>query len=71
MAGMILAGMLVGGAIALAVPVGTEIGLYLRLAVLGVFLIAAGLGLWLVIRILWRGFREEQQLARAKNPWKL
>jgi len=25
----------------------------------------------LVIRILWRGFREEQQLARAKNPWKL
>ena len=32
--------------------------------------IAAGLGLWLVLRILWRGFREEQRLDRSQNPWK-
>jgi ubiquinone biosynthesis protein len=70
MAGMILAGMLIGGAIALALPAETELGLYLKLLVLAIFVIAAGLGLWLVIRILWRGFREEQRLNRAKNPWK-
>ncbi len=71
MAGMILAGMLVGGAIALAVPTENEIGAYLKLLVLSIFVIAAGLGLWLVLRILWRGFREERRLERAKNPWKL
>jgi hypothetical protein len=31
--------------------------------------IAAELGPWLVLRILWRSFREEQRLARSKNPW--
>ncbi len=70
MAGMILAGMLIGGAIALAVPTETEVGVYLKLLVLVIFVIAAGLGLWLVLRILWRGFREERRLERAKNPWK-
>jgi uncharacterized membrane protein SpoIIM required for sporulation len=38
--------------------------------VLVIFVIAAAIGLWLVFRILWRGFREEQRLDRAKNPWK-
>jgi ubiquinone biosynthesis protein len=70
MAGMILAGMLIGGAIVLVVPSETEIGVYLKLGVFLLFVIAAGLGLWLVLRILWRGFREEQRLDRAKNPWK-
>jgi predicted unusual protein kinase regulating ubiquinone biosynthesis (AarF/ABC1/UbiB family) len=70
MAGMILAGMLIGGAIALVAPVEYEIGLYVKLAVLLVFVVAAALGLWLVIRILWRGFREERRLERNKNPWK-
>ena len=70
MAGMILAGMLIGGAIALALPAETEIGVYLKLLMLTIFVVAAGLGLWLVIRILWRGFREERRLERTKNPWK-
>ncbi len=70
MAGMILAGMLIGGAIALAVPMETAIGVYIKLAMLLIFVIAAGLGLWLVLRILWRGFREERRLESAKNPWK-
>ena len=70
MAGMILAGMLIGGAIALAVPRETDIGVYLKLAVLSIFVMAAALGLWLVLRILWRGFREERRLERNKNPWK-
>src|SRR5512136_1485290 len=70
MAGMILAGMLVGGAIVMAVPAQSEIGLYVKLAVFLIFVIAAGLGLWLVLRILWRGFREERALERNKNPWK-
>jgi ubiquinone biosynthesis protein len=70
MAGMILAGMLIGGAIIMAVPAETEIGLYVKLAVFLIFVIAAGLGLWLVLRILWRGFREERRLDRNKNPWK-
>jgi predicted unusual protein kinase regulating ubiquinone biosynthesis (AarF/ABC1/UbiB family) len=70
MAGMILAGMLVGGAIVMAVPAETQISAYLKVGVLIIFVIAAGLGLWLVLRILWRGFREERRLARNKNPWK-
>jgi ubiquinone biosynthesis protein len=70
MAGMILAGMLIGGAIALALPSETQAGVYLKLLVLVIFVIAAGLGLWLVLRILWRGFREEQRLESTKNPWK-
>jgi ubiquinone biosynthesis protein len=70
MAGMILAGMLIGGAIVMAAPVATQIGQYVQLAVFLIFVIAAGLGLWLVIRILWRGFREERRLDRNKNPWK-
>jgi len=70
MAGMILAGMLIGGAIVLAAPAETEIGLYIKLGIFLVFVIAASLGLWLVLRILWRGFREEQRLNRNKNPWK-
>ena len=70
MAGMILAGMLIGGAIALAVPAATIIGEYIKLAVLLIFVFAAGIGLWLVYRILWRGFREERRLDRNKNPWK-
>jgi len=41
-----------------------------KVAIFIIFVIAAGLGLWLVLRILWRGFREEQLLARNKNPWK-
>ena len=45
-------------------------GNYIKLAVLAIFVIAAGLGLWLVVRILWRGFREEQRLDRDKNPFK-
>ncbi len=60
MVGMILAGMLIGGAIALAVPAETEVGAYIKLAVLLIFVFAAALGLWLVLRILWRGFREER-----------
>jgi predicted unusual protein kinase regulating ubiquinone biosynthesis (AarF/ABC1/UbiB family) len=70
MAGMILAGMLIGGAIALVSPAETEIGLYLKLGIFLIFVIAASLGLWLVIRILWRGFREERRLERSKNSWK-
>ena len=70
MAGMILAGMLVGGAIAMVVAPQMEIGIYIRLATFAIFAIAAGLGLWLVLRILWRGFREEQRLDRSQNPWK-
>ena len=69
MAGMILAGMLIGGAIAMAVPVETEIGVYIKLSVLVIFVLAAGLGLWLVLRILWRSFREERALDK-KNPFK-
>ncbi len=68
MAGMILTGMLIGGAIALAVPAATIIGEYIKLAVLLIFVFAAGIGLGLVYRILWRGFREEQRLDRSKNP---
>jgi ubiquinone biosynthesis protein len=70
MVGMILAGMLVGGAIVLAAPTETEIGVYFKLALLVIFVFAAGIGLWLVFRILWRGFREERRLDRDKNPWK-
>ena len=70
MAGMILAGMLIGGAIALAVPAATIVGEYIKLAVLLIFVFAAALGLWLVFRILWRSFREESDLAHNKNPWK-
>jgi ubiquinone biosynthesis protein len=70
MAGMILAGMLIGGAIVMASPAETEVGAYMKLGVLLVFVIAAGLGLWLVLRILWRGFREERRLDQGKNPWK-
>ena len=70
MLGMILTGMLIGGAIALAVPAATIVGEYIRLAVLLVFVSAAGIGLWLIYRILWRSFREERRLERSKNPWK-
>jgi ubiquinone biosynthesis protein len=70
MAGMILAGMLIGGAIALAVPVATIVGEYIRLAVLLIFVGAAGIGLWLIYRILLHSFREAQRLDRSKNPWK-
>jgi hypothetical protein len=70
MAGMILAGMLIGSAIIMVSPAETEIGAYLKLAVFIVFIVAATIGLWLVLRILWRGFREEQRLDRSKNPWK-
>jgi len=70
MVGMILAGMLIGGAIALAVPAATIVGEYIKLAVLLIFVIAAALGLWLVFRILWRSFRQESALDRSKNPWK-
>jgi ubiquinone biosynthesis protein len=70
MAGMILAGMLVGGAIALGIPVESAVAVYLQLAVLAFFVLAGVLGLWLVLRILWRGFREERALERNKNPWK-
>jgi ubiquinone biosynthesis protein len=69
MLGMILTGMLIGGAIALAVPVATIVGEYIRLAVLLVFVGAAGIGLWLIYRILWHSFREQQRLDRSKNPW--
>jgi hypothetical protein len=69
MAGMILAGMLIGGAIALAVPAATIIGEYIQLAVLLIFVFAAAIGLWLVYRILWRSFREERTL-NEHNPWK-
>ena len=69
MAGMILAGMLIGGAIALAVPAATIIGEYIQLAVLLIYVFAAGIGLWLVYRILWRSFREERAL-NEHNPWK-
>jgi len=70
MVGMILAGMLIGGAIAMVAVPQTEIGVYIKLAILLIFVFAAAIGLWLVFRILWRGFREEQQLDRAKNPFK-
>jgi ubiquinone biosynthesis protein len=70
MVGMILAGMLIGGAIALVAPAETEIGIYIKLAVLLIFVFAALIGLWLVFRILWRTFREERRLDRDKNPWK-
>ncbi len=71
MAGMILAGMLIGSAIVMAVPAQTDIGAYVKLIVFIIFIVAATLGLWLTLRILWRGFREEQRLDRNKNPWKL
>ncbi len=70
MVGMILAGMLIGGAIAMVAPAETEIGAYIKLAVLLIFVFAALIGLWLVFRILWRTFREERRLDRDKNPWK-
>jgi hypothetical protein len=54
----------------MASPAETEVGAYMKLGVLLVFVIAAGLGLWLVLRILWRGFREERRLDQGKNPWK-
>ena len=69
MVGMILAGMLIGGAIALVAPAETEIGAYVKLAVLLIFVFASVVGLWLVLRILWRSFREERALDRNKNPW--
>jgi ubiquinone biosynthesis protein len=69
MVGMVLAGMLIGGAIALAVPAATIVGEYIKLAVLLIFVFAAALGLWLVFRILWRSFREERAL-NEHNPWK-
>ena len=69
MVGMILAGMLVGGAIALAIPVKSEVAAYIQLAVLVIFVFAASIGLWLVFRILWRSFREERALNKH-NPWK-
>jgi ubiquinone biosynthesis protein len=71
MVGMILAGMLIGGAIAMVAVPQTEIGVYIKLAILLIFVFAAAIGLWRVFRILWRGFREEQQLDRAKNPFKV
>jgi ubiquinone biosynthesis protein len=70
MVGMILAGMLIGGAIALVAPAETEIGAYVKLAVLLIFVFAAVIGLWLVLRILWSSFRQERALDRNKNPWK-
>lgn len=63
--------MSIGSAIVLVAPAQTEIGVYAKLAVFIVFVIAAILGLGLVLRILWRGFREERRLERNKNPWKL
>ncbi len=69
MLGMILTGMLIGGAIVLAVPAATIVGEYIQLAVLLIFVLAAGIGLWLVYRILWRGFRKERAL-NEHNPWK-
>jgi predicted unusual protein kinase regulating ubiquinone biosynthesis (AarF/ABC1/UbiB family) len=71
MAGMILAGMLIGSAIIMVSPAESQIGAYIKLGVFIVFVVAAALSLWLVLRILWRGFREEQQLRRNRNPWKL
>jgi ubiquinone biosynthesis protein len=70
MVGMILAGMLIGGAVATVATPQTELGNYVKLGMLMIFIAAAALGLWLVVRILWRGFREEQRLDRAKNKWK-
>jgi hypothetical protein len=52
------------------VPAATIIGEYIKLAVLLIFVFAAGIGLWLIYRILWRSFREEQRLDRSQNPWK-
>lgn len=70
MVGMILAGMLVGGAIALAVPEVSSLGIYIQLGMLLIVVLASVLGLWLVLRILWRTFREERQISSSKNPWK-
>src|SRR5512139_1971251 len=70
MAGMILAGMLIGSAIVMVSPAQTEFGMYAKLAIFIVFVVAAILGVWLVLRILWKGFREERRLERSKNPWK-
>ncbi len=69
MAGMVLGGMLVGSAVTMAAVPQTEIGIYIRLVTFAIFAIAAGLGLWPVLRILWRGFREERAL-NEHNPWK-
>jgi len=70
MVGMILAGMLIGGAIAMVAVPQTEIGVSIKLATFAIFAIAAGLGLWLTLRILWRTFGEERRLSGDKNPWK-
>jgi hypothetical protein len=69
-AGMILTGMLIGSAMIMALPIQNDIGVYIKLAVFIVFVTAVILGLWLMLRILWRGYREEQRLNRNKNPWK-
>ena len=70
MVGLILAGLLVGGSIALTAQVRTEVGAYIQLAVFTILIVTAVISLWLIIRILWRSFREERALDRSKNPWK-
>jgi uncharacterized membrane-anchored protein len=51
-------------------PAETEIGAYVKLAVLLIFVFAAVMGLWLVLRILWSSFRQEREMNKH-NPWKL
>ena len=70
MVGMILAGMLIGGAIALVAPAETEIGAYVKLAVLLIFVFAASD--WPVAGVpdSVAHFGEERRLERDKNPWK-
>jgi len=70
MVGLILAGLLVGGSIALTAQVRTEVGAYIQLAVFAILIATAVISLWLIIRILWRSFREERALDRNKNPFK-
>ncbi|NTU65073.1 MAG: hypothetical protein HGB05_17155, partial [Chloroflexi bacterium] len=70
MVGLILAGLLVGGSIALTAQVRTEVGAYIQLAVFAILIVTAVISLWLIIRILWRSFREERALDRNKNPFK-
>ena len=71
MVAVILAGILIGGAITMTAPVDNRISLYIDLIIFAGMTATTVLGLWLVIRVLWRTFREERQTDqhRRRTPW--
>jgi ubiquinone biosynthesis protein len=69
MVSVILAGILIGGAITMTAPVDNRISLYIQLIIFAGMTATTALGLWLVVRVLWNSFKEERQADRTgKKP---